>query len=167
MRFVPVFTLSFVCAVAPLMSAHAESEGQASGPTGCRVTHEPVPAFVPPGHEHDRLVRAFYFGTGKLWVVVYKSPWRGLPLWDIGYRDKIAWGSEGYDWMADPKPALAISGNRLDASAPPLVVEGANGASSMDMGSFIMSGVNFPTKGCWEITGRFKGAEVKFVVSVE
>jgi hypothetical protein len=49
--------------------------------------------------------------------------------------------------------------------APPLVVTGANGSwTTVD---FIMSGVNFPTTGCWEVMGKFKGAEVKFVVSIE
>jgi hypothetical protein len=67
--------------------------------------------------------------------------------------------------LADPPPAIAISGRRLDGDAPPLVVTGANGSwTTVD---FIMSGVNFPSTGCWEITGRFKGAEAKFVVLVE
>jgi hypothetical protein len=30
----------------------------------------------------------------------------------------------------------------------------------------IHSGVNFPIAGCWEVAGRFKGSEVKFVVEV-
>ena len=46
-----------------------------------------------------------------------------------------------------------------------MVVTGAN--SSWTDHDFIMSGVNFPTAGCWEIKGRFRGAEVKFVVKVE
>jgi hypothetical protein len=88
-----------------------------------------------------------------------------LPLWPEGYRQKIVWWSEGYDAKADPLPALAISGRRLDGNAAPLVVTGANGSwTTVD---FIMSGVNFPTAGCWEIKGTFRGAEVKFVVSVE
>ncbi len=60
-----------------------------------------------------------------------------------------------------------VSGKRLDGSAPALVVSGGNGSYTDDLGSFVMSGVNFPTAGCWKITGTFKGAEVKFVVSVE
>jgi len=134
----------------------------------CPVTHEPTPEFVPSGLAHVyETAHGFYYGTKKLWVFVEISPWRGLPLWDIGYRNKIAWWSEGYDWKADPAPTLAISGKRLDGSAPALVVSGTNGSYTGDLGAFIMSGVNFPTAGCWEITGKFKGAEVKFVVSVK
>ena len=131
----------------------------------CPVSKPPDPAFVPPASYPEPHGNSFYIGTPKLWVLVYPGPWRGLPHWPEGYRQKIVWWSEGYDAKADPLPAIAISGRRLDGTAPPLVVTGANGSwTTVD---FIMSGVNFPTPGCWEITGKFKGAEVKFVVSVE
>ena len=132
---------------------------------GCPVTRAPDPAFVPPSPYPEAQGKSFYVGTQKLWVLVYPSPWSGLPHWTEGYRQKIVWWSEGYDAKADPRPAIAINGRRLDGDAPPLVVTGANGSwTTVD---FIMSGVNFPTTGCWEITGKFKGAEVKFVVSVQ
>ena len=130
----------------------------------CPMTKPPDPAFVPPSSYPKPGPESFYVGTPKLWVLVYASPWSG-PVWSEGYRQEIAWYSQGYKAKADPKPAIAISGRRLDGNAPPMVVTGANGSwTTVD---FIMSGVNFPTTGCWEITGKFKGAEVKFVVSVE
>jgi hypothetical protein len=139
--------------------------GTAFAANSCPVTKPPNRAFVPPVPYPKAPGESFYVGTPKLWVEVYPGPWRGLPVWPEGYRQKIVWWSEGYDAKADPQPQIAISGRRLDSSAPPLVVTGANGSwTNID---FIMSGVNFPTKGCWEIGGRFKGAEVKFVVSVE
>jgi hypothetical protein len=131
----------------------------------CPATKPPDPAFVPPPPYPEAQGNSFYVGTPKLWVLVYPGPWRGLPHWPEGYRQKIVWWSEGYNAKADPLPAIAISGRRLDGNAPPLVVTGANGSwTTVD---FIMSGVNFRTTGCWQITGKFKGAEVKFVVLVE
>lgn len=125
-------------------------------------------SFVPPApYPKAGNVRgqAFYVGSPNLWVLVHPVPWHAGPLWPDGYQEKIVWYSQGYDAKADPRPAISISGRRLDGDAPPLVVTGANGTwQDVD---FIMSGVNFPTKGCWEITGKFKGAEVKFVVPVE
>jgi hypothetical protein len=166
-----LITLIFAGAIATRVISPSELEASQQltthMPVACPVTLTPVPAFVPPGHEHDRPLHGFYYGTNKLWVLVWDSPWRNLPLWDIGYRNKIVWWSEGYYWKADPKPALEISGRRLDGAAPPLVVTGANGSYKDSMGSFIMSGVNFPTTGCWEITGQFQGTELKFVVSVQ
>ena len=131
----------------------------------CPVTNPRYAAFVPPSPYPAAQGNSFYIGTRKLWALVYPSPWRGLPLWPEGYRQKIAWWSEGYNAKADPLPAIAISGRRLDSIAPPLIVTGANG--SWTTADFIMSGVNFPTIGCWEITGTFKGAEMKFVVWIE
>jgi hypothetical protein len=131
----------------------------------CPVTKPPDPAFVPASPYPEAEGKSFYVATPKLWVLADPGPWRGLPRWPEGYRQKIIWWSAGYDAKADPLPAIAISGRRLDRNAPPPVVTGATGSwTTID---FIMSGVNFPTIGCWEITGKFKGAEVKFVVSVE
>ena len=102
-------------------------------------------------------------GTPKLWVLVYRKPWRGLPGSAGGYGQKIAWWSEGYNARADPKD-ISITGRRLGGPSRPMD-SGANGAWHDD--DFIMSGVDFPTAGCWEVTGRFHGGQVRFVVRVE
>jgi hypothetical protein len=69
------------------------------------------------------------------------------------------WSSVNWDRKDAAHPGLEITGTRLDAPAPPLTFRAGSYTEQ-----FIMSGVNFPTKGCWEITGRSKGAEVRFVV---
>jgi hypothetical protein len=144
----------------------AISSGSALAADTCPVTPAPSPAFVPPSpYRSAGSERAFYVGTAKLWVLVYAGPWRGLPVWPEGYRQKLAWWSEGYVAKADPTPAISITGRRLDGPAPPMLVTGANGSWTTE--DFIMSGVNFPTVGCWEVTGRFRGAEAKFVVLIE
>jgi hypothetical protein len=131
----------------------------------CPVTAPPKAAFVPPKpYPAWNSQGSFYLGTAKLWVLVHPSPWRGLPKWPEGYREKIVWWSQGYDAKADPTPNISITGRRLDAAASPMLA-GANG--SWTDHDFIMSGVNFPTQGCWEVTGKFRGSEVKFVVQVE
>jgi hypothetical protein len=82
----------------------------------CPVTQKPVPAFAPPVGQTSPGNGDFFYGTSKLWVVVH--PHQRPPRLDAGYRQKIAWWSEGYDWKADPHPALAITGKRLDGAAP-------------------------------------------------
>lgn len=130
----------------------------------CPVTREPVPAFAPPVGLASPGGGDFFYGTSKLWVRVHPH---GRALNNV-IRWKIPWWSEGYDWKADPHPALTITGKRLDGPAPALIVDDdVNGSYRDDMGSFIMSAVNFPTKGCWEITGRLNGTELNFVVSLE
>jgi hypothetical protein len=107
-----------------------------------------------------------HYGTPKLAVSVTPGPWAGLPLWNVGYRQKIVWFSDGYVWGESPNPTLTIKGRRLDGEAPPLIFDGANGSRTADWGNFIMSGVNFPTLGCWEITGQLDGTTVSYVVLV-
>ena len=144
----------------------AMGTGSAFASDTCPVTTPPEPAFVPPSpYRNAGSDRAFYVGTAKLWVLVHAGPWRGLPLWPEGYRQKIVWWSEGYQAKDDPTPAISITGRRLDAPSPPMIVTGANGSWTTE--DFIMSGVNFPTAGCWEVTGRLRGGEAKFVVLVE
>jgi hypothetical protein len=63
---------------------------------------------------------------------------------------------------------LKVSGKRLDSSAPPLATdEHANTGWKDDPNHpFIVTGIDIPTLGCWQITGRFKDAELSFVVWV-
>ena len=131
---------------------------------GCPVTQPPRPAFVPPAPYPKSVNGGFYYGTPKLWVYVFNSPWRG-PVWDIGIREKVSWWAEGYDSHRNPPP-LIITGRRIDGESAPLIAR-ANWSNLNDGTSFIMSGVNFPKPGCWEITGLLNGAETKFVVKVE
>jgi len=47
-----------------------------------------------------------------------------------------------------------VTGRRLDASAPPLQADNANAGWQDKQRPFIVTGVNFPTLGCWEVTGN-------------
>jgi len=72
----------------------------------------------------------------------------------------------GYDWSAEPEPALTVTGKRLDGEAPPLVASKATNAYAADIGSAMLVGVDIPTAGCWEITGQYGEQELSFVVQV-
>jgi len=111
----------------------------------------------------------FWFGTKRLWTILpADGTWRGLRPYSPtgrGFRQKIFWWREGYFWLADPNPELTVRARRLDAPAPPFTIPHAtNGYTEKDFKSFMLVGVDFPTHGCWEITGRFKGDELTFVV---
>jgi len=62
--------------------------------------------------------------------------------------------------------SIAVTGRRLDAPAPPLNVSRATNAYAEDIQSAMLVRVDFPTPGCWEITGRYAGSELSFVVFV-
>jgi hypothetical protein len=59
---------------------------------------------------------------------------------------------------------LVMTGQRLDGKAPLVKVLKATNASAADIGDAMLVSVDFPTLGCWQITGKYKGAELSFVV---
>lgn len=69
---------------------------------------------------------------------------------------KWAW----YRWVPGE---LTIEGHRLDASPPPLAAWIPDGYG--DIGVQV-SGLTFPSAGCWEITGRVGRASLTFVTLV-
>jgi hypothetical protein len=83
---------------------------------------------------------------------------------DPTFRQKMQWWRQGYDFRGEPIPKLKVTGRRLDAPAPPLITEVSNVSGSKPS---MMVGMNFPTVGCWEITGRYEDDELTFVVWVE
>ena len=137
-------------------------------PASCPVTVPQDPPFVPPA-PYDSLgfKDYFWFGSDALWTSLPRdSVWYGLPDNPGGYTQKVFWWRDGYVWNEEPEPNLIVTGERLDASAPPLIVSKATNAYAGDIGSAMLAGVDFPTLGCWKITGKYEDAELSFVVWV-
>jgi len=161
------------CAVTPRLSAQ-DVKAQPSSPEAtrksnvsldeCPFTKPPVPTFTPPGLETVGAPSGgFYFGTPKLSAYLYFGP--------VGMGEKIAWfipQAKAAQAEHRLRPALSISLKRLDAPAPVVVTDGNASWSSMPAWWpwFIGSGVDFPTRGCWEITGRLDGETLRFVYQV-
>lgn len=107
----------------------------------------------------------FWHGSRNLWTALRTDGiWEGLPDNPEGYTQKIFWWSDGFVLRDELVPALVVTGRRLDAEAPPLKSYGATNAFADDIGDAMLTGVDFPTLGCWEVAGRYKEAELTFVV---
>ena len=166
LRSAALITLSILGAslTTPTTMAASGPVADVDPPISCEVTRRPDNSFVPPKPypEHPDDGR-FWFGTTKLWTKLNADgKWHGLHQ-ESGYREKLAWYSEGYDWRAKTNPRLIIVGKRTDAGAPPFVTYGNASWASY---SFMMSGITIPTAGCWELTGDYKGQKLSFVVWV-
>ena len=137
-------------------------------PPTCPVTASQNPPFVPPS-PYDSLgfEGTFWYGSNSLWTAVPQNGiWEGLPRNPSGYTQKVFWWREGYVWNEEPEPDLIVTGERLDAPAPQLVGSKGTNAYASDIGSAMLAGVDFPTLGCWKITGKYADAELSFVVWV-
>jgi hypothetical protein len=101
------------------------------------------------------------YGNGKLWVG---------GLWPDGViaagpEFVAADGSVGmkFGWWRAVEGDLRITGRRLDAPAPPLRASVPDGYGRA---GFQASGVDFPTEGCWEVTGQLGATSLRFVTFV-
>ena len=72
-------------------------------------------------------------------------------------------------WSAGFKPGmesnLSVTLKELSGAPANAVVSRATNAHAESLGGWTMlTGIDFPDPGCWEITGRYLGQELKFVV---
>lgn len=163
--------------VTPLASSQVPNDP----PENCPATRPPTQPFVPPAPYSARPPDPdmFWFGTEKLWTMLpVNATWRGLRHYSPttpGFRQKIFWWRNGYFWLTDPEPKLMVKGRRIDGRAPPFVIPKRSRAYSRnhatngyqkDFKSFMLVGADIPTHGCWEITGRYKGDELTFIIWV-
>jgi len=143
----------------PTLALCQNKEGQLV-PETCAVTRPAEHPFVPP---RPYLASMNWFGTDKLWTLL---PSNGI--W--GQGEKTFWFREQWSHYQGYIPdeialKLTITARRLDAFTPPLEIS-AGPTFNRDWKAFMLGGISFPTPGCWEITGRYEGAEVQFVVWV-
>jgi hypothetical protein len=164
--------LSSLCLL--VFSAVSVGQNQPSTPVvpdSCPVTKPAEQPFVPPAPHPAKLSRgSFWYGTDKLWTALPTAGiWDALPHYtpdDPTFRQKLFFWREGYDPRLEPQPNLTVKGKRLDSSAAPLQSDDhANGGWKAD-DQFIVTGINFPTIGCWEITANYKNDRLTFVVWV-
>jgi hypothetical protein len=138
-------------------------------PKTCPVTRPPTTAFTPPS-PYSRYAPSpdmVWYGTDALWTVVPKTGvWSGLPDNPTGYTQKVLWWRKGYSWTDEPEPQLVMTGRRVDAPEASFQTLKATNAFADDIQSAMLVGVDFPTLGCWEITGHYAGTQLSFVVWV-
>jgi hypothetical protein len=141
-------------------------------PETCPVTKPyQTSLFVPPfPYPAKAPVGWFWFGTDRLWTQLPANGiWSGLGHStpdDPTFGQKLAFGRQDYDALKEPRPKLRVTGRRLDAPAPPLVSAKATNGWVQRNQPFMVTGVNLPTLGCWEITAHYEDDELTFVVWV-
>jgi hypothetical protein len=140
-------------------------------PETCPVTKPSMQPFVPPQPSlSEPFPGQFWFGTDGLWTALPETgAWIGLGHYTPGdptFRQKLAFWRQGFDAHVATEAKLTVSGRRIDSLAAPLQTDGPGTPSWTDHDQFFMTGINFPTIGCWEITRRYEDATLTFVVWV-
>jgi hypothetical protein len=152
--------LAIFLATTPLLI----SGGQPAATDACPVTLAVDRPFAEPSASS---ASRFWYGDESLAVLLSSGgTWRGMGP-EHHYRNKLFWWRKGFDGGTEPQPALSVTGRRLDGDAPPASISPAINARHADFGGWAMlTGVEFPTSGCWELTGEYRGAKSRFVVLV-
>jgi hypothetical protein len=127
---------------------------------------ESCPVTQPNGNRPPNQPRMLWYGNGNLWAALSANGTYGVP------RERVAAdGSIGnkLPWVTTPRwEKPSISGERIDADAPPLLVLGVNrGSFSSSPDPSYMSAVSFPTPGCWRVSARVADVSLTYVVQVE
>lgn len=129
----------------------------ASTPSPCRVTapngdRPPESQGGDGGYGNDALwTNLWMWGEGEVLV----PPSHVLPDGSFG---PMKWA-----WYRYTSGKIEVTGRRLDAPAPPLQDVTPDGYGNR---GFQVSGLIFPTEGCWEITGSIGNDQLRFVTLV-
>ena len=144
------------------------------GRASCPTTRPPRPAFVPPKPYRATpppLYRGMvWYGSDALWTWLHQEG-----TWEMARNgearfDKSFWWRAGFDPLREPNPDLSLTARRLDTQGP--VITASDGAATHgwrddgDIGAFVLTGIELPAGGCWEITGHYGSAALTLVVWV-
>ena len=116
----------------------------------------------PPGQPRN----VSWYGNGLLWAGVSAEGVYAVSADDVeadgSIFNKLLWVT------TPPWSRPTISGERIDATAPPLHVRAVNrGSFSSAAQPSFMSAVDFPTAGCWRLTARVEDVSLSYVVEVK
>lgn len=106
------------------------------------------------------------YGNEFLWTSLWMwgDGYIGLPPGDEHIGPDSSFRELKWAWYRFVQGNLTITGQRLDADAPPLVGIVGDGYGSS---GFLPTGVTVPSPGCWEVTGTLDtGGSLTFVVEV-
>jgi hypothetical protein len=147
-----------------------------AGANSCPVTVPPQPGFVPPApYPREPPFEQAWYGTPELWTILDAkgAVWSDLPVGEGPHAigNKTLWFSADFstaqdeDFSGDAK--ITVAAVDLDGSAPMVVQEGGVPSFNRDIKNFLLVGLGLPEPGCWEVTARYKGAALTYVLLVE
>ncbi len=146
---------------------HTSASVQFQRDASCEVTPVPASPFTPPApYPSIAPSKNFWHGHEGLWTMLQPhGTWAGLPRNERGFRQKVFWWHPGFDGRVEAQPDLKVTGRRLDGAETFVHPVPATNARHADFGGWtILTGIDVPVPGCWELTGTYRGQSLSFVV---
>ena len=118
---------------------------------------------MPPSYVKPLDGSRFWLGDETFWTALDVTG-----IWHLrgkaAYSEKLTYWRQGFDWRNEPNPDLIVTARRLDQPAATVSAEQAHPIMAKEA---IMTVINIPSAGCWEISARFHGKKLDYIVSVE
>lgn len=106
-----------------------------------------------------------WYGSTKLAVAIPKNGiWIGMGP-EKNYGDKFWWWSDGYSINDYLKETLNLTVKKLNGNRESFALSSELGAQTGGV-DLMLIGINFPSKGCWQIEGTYKDQYLQFVLQV-
>lgn len=156
-----------------MLSVHANASDNehTSIPASCPVTTStPQTRFTPPppvkALEAHR--GRFWYGSDALYTQLSSDGrWRGIKS-ATGTRDKSFWFRKDAEWLEERPYQFMLTAKRLESDEAAIMLTGSDVTNAI-MGKTVamLTMLELPERGCWEVTGNYKDAYLSFVVWVE
>jgi hypothetical protein len=84
------------------------------------------------------------------------------------YTTKLVYWRRGFDWRKELEPKLIVTASQFDREGPIVAAEHADAVFvTGPQPAAMMTGIDIPTTGCWEVTAQYRDQKLSFVVSVQ
>ena len=132
-------------------SVHSDAPATAPSAPFCNRIPAPVDHSAVPDDVLKWSADTDVIGSGSLWTKRANTSVAPIPLDGAWYLK--------FSWYLRPQGLPVITGRRLDG--PGTFPADVNSATD-SRGTWVVSGLNFSTTGCWEVTARYAGSEITF-----
>lgn len=125
----------------------------------CPVTLPPAEPFIPPKPWPQKPAGGSYawFGTDALWTVLDVKG-------KYSQRKSVWWSAKFPGGGAESRPPIAVTWRRLDTDERPITEPGpGTNAFTPEEQWWMIAGFDPEIPGCWEVTGTYKGATLRYV----
>jgi hypothetical protein len=158
--------IAFICSL-PLVALAGKDPTPI--PDSCPVTRATAETrFTPPPPSRPLAPDSpwFWYGSDALYTsLASDGRWRGLKS-PSGSRDKSFWFRKDAQWLDEVPYQLKVTFRKLGKAGPMFTVgRVTNAIMGKEVAMLLM--LEFPTRGCWEVTANYKDAHTSFVTWVD
>ena len=144
-----------------------------TGRASCPITKPQQPPFFPPKPYRATpppLYGGFWYGSDELWTLLKADGTWEMARDKHGLFDKSFWWRAGFDPRREQTPNLTLSARRLGVPGREIAASSGKATNGRrdddDIGAFMLTRIELPAAGCWEITGHYRVRELSFTVWV-